>query len=162
MHLLQPDEDSINCCRGQARLLQLFCICCQGLQLAARLRAWHQPEGCWLGMDCSLPHLARRKVSIFPLTAQTGPLQVLPCQLGASMQSALKKAFAASNLAIADHLAQQAERLGKVHSYQPEELAEEYEAFMLTTKWVIRTCCVMPNWLSQHMRPDQASSPAAG
>ena len=62
---------------------------------------------------------------------------MLHCQLGAGMQSILKKAFAASNLAIADHLAQQAERLGKVHSYQPEELADEYEAFMLTTKRVM-------------------------
>ena len=76
---------------------------------------------------------------------------MLPCQLGASMQSALKKAFAASNLAIADHLAQQAERLGEVHSYQPEELAEEYEAFMLTTKWVIWTCCLTRRWLSQQI-----------
>ena len=75
---------------------------------------------------------------------------MLPCQLGASMQSALKKAFAASNLAIADHLAQQAERLGEVHSYQPEELAEEYEAFMLTTKWVIWTCCLTRQWLSHN------------
>ena len=41
MHLLQPAEDSIDCCRGQALCFELFSICCQALQLAARLRAWH-------------------------------------------------------------------------------------------------------------------------
>ena len=48
MRLLQSAEDSINCCRGQALLFQLFCICYQVLQLTALLRAWHQPECCWL------------------------------------------------------------------------------------------------------------------
>ena len=53
------------------------------------------------------------------------------------MQAALTGAFAANSLAISDHVAQQAERISKLHGYEPEELADEYEAFMLTTKWVI-------------------------